>query len=62
MVYVRNISDELLNINYQISKMQIGKKATKHSYEYQTATGRTESIIGHKTITIDDLNSISNYT
>jgi len=42
--------------------MQIGKKATKHSYEYQTTTGRMEPIIGHKVLTIDELNGISNYS
>jgi len=36
MVYVRNISDELLNMNYKISKLQIGKKSKKNTYEYQT--------------------------
>lgn len=62
MVYGRNISDELLNSNYKISKIQVGKKTEKHLYEYQTSTTRTESIFGHKVLSIDDCFAISNYT
>jgi hypothetical protein len=62
MVYARNISDELFNTNYKISKIQVGKKTEKHLYEYQTTATRGESIFGHKVLSIDDCFAISNYT
>jgi hypothetical protein len=62
MVYARNISDELSNVNYKISKIQVGKKTEKHLYEYQTSSVRAESIFGHKVLSIDDCFAISNYT
>lgn len=62
MVYTRNISDELFNNNYKISKIQVGKKTEKHLYEYQTSSSRGESIFGHKVLSIDDCLAISNYT
>lgn len=62
MVYARNVSDELFNSNYKISKIQVGKKTEKHLYEYQTFSSRGESIFGHKVLSIDDCLAISNYT
>jgi len=48
MLYTRNISDELLNRDYKISRIQIGKKTKKNIQEFQTSMGRNEDVSDHK--------------
>jgi hypothetical protein len=61
MIYSRNITNELVNRDYKVSRLQIGVKTRKNIKEYQTSTARTENISDNKEITFEALSSISNY-
>jgi hypothetical protein len=50
-IYTRNISDELANRDYKISRIKIGKQNKKNITEYQTSTGRTENVSDNKELT-----------
>lgn len=48
MLYTRNLTNELVNRDYKVSRLQIGVKTKKNIKEYQTSSTRTENISDNK--------------
>lgn len=61
MIYSRNITNELINRDYKVSRLQIGVKTKKNIKEYQTSTTRTENVNDNKEMSFEALSSSSNY-
>lgn len=51
-LYSRNISNDLLNRDYKINKININRELKKHAFEYQSLAGRAEKILGHKVLAL----------
>lgn len=60
-IYSRNITNQLVNRDYKVSRLQIGVKTKKNIKEYQTSSVRMENIHDNKEIPFEALSSATNY-